>query len=445
MLEVKLELPVVLLGLLLAPSLCEALPSFASQTGMPCSQCHLVGFGPALTPYGRQFKLNGYVDGGASLMPIAGFVQLGFTHTGADQPAPPAPGFGVNNDFSLDQVSGFYGGRIAPNLGAFVQVTYDGVAKHLAWDNTDVRYARTLTFGPNAVVLGLSINNNPTVQDLWNSTPAWGYPYVSSELAPTPAAATLVSGKLANVALGATVYAMIDDLIYLEAGEYKGLTNRALSDVGLFSSNNINLDGLAPYARAVLQYSAGNQSWSAGLLELQAKLQPDPTLANADDYRDFGIDASYEYLAAPTHGLQANVGYVRESRTLSQSASTGAASFIDGNLNSLNVNATYVYQQTWAATLAYFDITGTADPLLYAPTAVTGSANGSPDSGGYIVNVEWIPFGKLNSWARPYANVRTGLQYTIYTHFNGGTSDYDGNGRSASQNDTLYGYIWIAF
>ena len=40
-----------------------ALPSFARQTGMPCSQCHTVSFGPALTPYGRQFKLNGYVLG----------------------------------------------------------------------------------------------------------------------------------------------------------------------------------------------------------------------------------------------------------------------------------------------------------------------------------------------------------------------------------------------
>jgi hypothetical protein len=181
------------------------------------------------------------------------------------------------------------------------------------------------------------------------------------------------------------------------------------------------------------------------LLELQAKLQPDPTIASTDDYRDFGIDASYEYLAPPTHGLQGNFSYVRENRTLNQSASTGAASFINGNLNSLNVNATYAYRQTWAVTLAYFNITGTTDLLLYAPTAVTGSASASPDSGGYIVNVEWIPFGKLNSWARPYANVRTGLQYTIYTRFNGGSSDYDGNGRSASQNNTLYGYIWIAF
>ena len=76
---------------------------------------------------------------------------------------------------------------------------------------------------------------------------------------------------------------------------------------------------------------------------------------------------------------------------------------------------------------------------------VSGSANGSPDSSGYTLGVECIPFGKITSFARPFLNVRTGLQYTIYTRFNGGNSDYDGSGRSASQNDTLYGYIWLAF
>jgi len=42
-----------------------AVPSFARQTGMPCSQCHTLSFGPALTAYGRQFKLNGYTFGEA--------------------------------------------------------------------------------------------------------------------------------------------------------------------------------------------------------------------------------------------------------------------------------------------------------------------------------------------------------------------------------------------
>src|SRR5579862_3899408 len=273
------ELAVLIIGLLLRPSLSEALPSFATQTGLPCTSCHVVGFGPALTAFGRQFKLNGYAfSAGSSFMPLAAFVQLGFTHTGAEQPTPPAPGYSANNNFSLDQVSGFYGGRIAPNLGAFVQVTYDGVAKHTAWDNLDVRYARTLTLGSNVVVVGVSVNNNPTVQDLWNTTPAWGFPYVASSLAPAPAAATLVSGQLAGVSLGTSAYAMIDDWVYLEAGGYKGLTNRALSDVGLYASNNINLEGIAPYARVVVQHDIDKQSWSAGVLTLQGSLRPNSGL-----------------------------------------------------------------------------------------------------------------------------------------------------------------------
>ena len=43
----------------------------------------------------------------------------------------------------------FYGGAIAPNLGAFVQVTYDNVARQLHWDNTDIRYAKATTLFGN--------------------------------------------------------------------------------------------------------------------------------------------------------------------------------------------------------------------------------------------------------------------------------------------------------
>src|SRR6516164_2525863 len=40
----------------------QALPSYARQTGQPCGTCH-TDF-PALTPYGRRFKLLGYTTGG---------------------------------------------------------------------------------------------------------------------------------------------------------------------------------------------------------------------------------------------------------------------------------------------------------------------------------------------------------------------------------------------
>src|ERR1700730_14943218 len=140
----------------------EALPSFARQTGFACARCHTVAFGPALTAYGRQFKLNGYVWGDAqeSIPRIALMVEGGFTHTAKDQSAPPANLVSTNDNLSVDQVSLFYGGRITQHVGAFVQVTYNGEQRHTTWDNLEVRFARATTIGNTGVVFGVSVNNN---------------------------------------------------------------------------------------------------------------------------------------------------------------------------------------------------------------------------------------------------------------------------------------------
>jgi hypothetical protein len=163
-----------------------AVPSFARQTGFPCAQCHVGAFGPQLTQFGREFKLNGYVwnDGKGGHVPLAAMLQASFTHTGADQPGDAAPGFAPNNNPAVDQLSLFYGGGIADNLGAFVQVTYNGIAKQLHWDNTDIRYARSVQLDGDPLLFGITLNNNPTVQDAWNSTPGWGFPFAASSLAP---------------------------------------------------------------------------------------------------------------------------------------------------------------------------------------------------------------------------------------------------------------------
>jgi hypothetical protein len=44
-------------------------------------------------------------------------------------------------------------------------------------------------------------------------------------------------------------------------------------------------------------------------------------------------------------------------------------------------------------------------------------------------------------------NTKFSLQYTAYTKYNGRTRDilYDGSGRSASDNNTLYVLAWFAF
>ena len=85
--------------------------------------------------------------------------------------------------------------------------------------------------------------------------------------------------------------------------------------------------------------------------------------------------------------------------------------------------------------MGYFSTTGTTDPLLYPADSVYGSANGSPDSKGWTGELDYVP----------WENVKIALQYTAYNEFNGGSTNYDGSGRNASDNNTTYLLAWFNF
>src|SRR5262249_914294 len=105
------------LAILALPRISAGVPSFARQTGKPCSQCHVVAFGVALTAYGRQFKLNGYTyNEGEHPMPLAAMVQGGFTRTSADLPEPAAPHFASTDHLSPEQASPCLSPRIRAQL-----------------------------------------------------------------------------------------------------------------------------------------------------------------------------------------------------------------------------------------------------------------------------------------------------------------------------------------
>jgi hypothetical protein len=432
------------LTLVTLPRISAAVPSFASQTGMPCSQCHVVSFGVALTAYGRQFKLNGYTYGGGEHpMPLAAMVQGGYTHTREALPEPAAPHFATNDNLSVDQVSVFVATRLFDHVGVFAQGTYSGEDRHFSWDNLDVRWARPVPnfFGTDAVV-GISVNNNPTVQDLWNSTPAWAYPYITSGLAPGPSAAPVIAGALAQVALGATAYTMIHDHVYLEAGAYRGLSDHWLGNLGLYPDNNIHMEGAAPYWRAAYQFTQGEAHYfSFGTFGLSARLQPDPTVPQSDRYTDYGFDGVYQY--TPTDGpgtVNINASVIHEKQQLDATFAAGGANNATNHLTSVEADLTYAWHQTYAASAGLFNTTGSTDPTYFG-----FGTSGTPDTRGYILMLEWVPFGKKDSWARPWVNVRLGIQYTGYTRFDGGSSNYDGTGRSAGDNNTLFLFYWLAF
>jgi hypothetical protein len=429
------------------PRIASAVPSFARQTGMPCSQCHTLSFGPALTAYGRQFKLNAYTFGeGEHPMPLALMIQGGFSRSDAPQPDVAAPHFSNNNNLSVDQVSLFVATRLTEHIGMFAQSTYGGESRHYNWDNTDIRYAQALNlFGTDAVV-GISVNNNPTVQDLWVSTPAWAFPYITSPL--VPSAKPIISGGLAQVVLGATGYAMIHDHVYLEAGGYRSLSDRWLNNVGLYPANNAHVNGAAPYWRAAYQFSKGEHGehyFSVGTFGLDVKLQPDPTVPDTDHYTDVAFDASYQYTPEGPGALLVNASLIHEKQQLNATFNAGGSDNATNHLNTVEVDASYAYRQTWSAGVGLFDTSGGRDLTLYGPGALSGSNNGSPDTRGFTLQFECVPLGKMESWGRPWVNLRVGLQYTGYLHFNGGTTNYDGFGRSASQNNSLFLFSWMAF
>src|SRR5690348_13934778 len=143
-----------------------ALPAYAEQTSQPCIACHVGAFGPQLTPFGRQFKLEGYTmrAGQDFSNPVSAMAIVSYINTAKDQAAPPAPHYGPNNNVTVDQISLFVAGGIGDHFGGFTQWTYDGVGRAVGWDNIDLRATtHTTLFGSDALI-GLSLNNAPGVQ-----------------------------------------------------------------------------------------------------------------------------------------------------------------------------------------------------------------------------------------------------------------------------------------
>src|SRR5256885_3615424 len=103
---------------LTSPRPARAVPAFAQQTGQPCKSCHVVGFGPELTPFGREFKLGGYTLRSHASIPIAAMAIASFTHTRKDQD--PAPEHLARNDnVTLDEAALFVARCLRQHFGAF--------------------------------------------------------------------------------------------------------------------------------------------------------------------------------------------------------------------------------------------------------------------------------------------------------------------------------------
>jgi len=451
-------LTTALLCALAAPS--RAVPSFARQTGMTCAACHTIF--PELTPFGRRFKLNGYVLDNIrqvtgidtsdrstlalnALPPLSLLLQISYNRTATALPDSAIQG-GLAKDGDVlfpDQVSFFYAGKIADELGAFVQLTYDGVGDHFGLDNADVRFAHHLSFGgtdgnAHSLVLGITLNNNPTVQDVWNTTPAWGYPYAGSPVVPSPITSAKIdsgAGGFGQTVGGLGVYAWFDDHFYAEVTDYDSAIPGGAHPLDSTQAEVVN--GLAPYWRVAYEEDWDRNALEIGAFGLNASTHPGAgtLLAGATNkYKDAAFDVQYQFIGED-HIFTALATYIHEKQVFDASVLDGFATNVDNHLNTLKLTGEYFYRRHIGGQVSYFSTTGGADALLYAPAAVTGSATGSPNSRGQILEVDYLP----------WLNVKLQAQYIVYDKFNGGTSNYDGSGRSASNNNSLYLLVWLNY
>ena len=441
------------------PHAARAVPSFARQMDMQCIECHTEF--PILNAFGRQFKLAGYTTASdpstTELPPLAIMLQPSFTHTQNAQAGGAAPGFADNNNFAVTQLSIFYAGRLCGpyadqvfgkevgdflnKFGIFDQTTYDGVAKAWHWDNTELRFADSTAIRDQNVIYGAYANNNPGMQDPWNSTPAWGFPFSGSALSQTPAAGTLIEGGLAQQVVGAGVYTFVADTYYFELGAYSNLGAQAQRSLGVDPTGETQVTGLAPYWRVAIDRMVGDAHWEVGTFGISADTYPGrDQSAGKDRITDIGIDTQYQVSRGP-HDLTAMASWIYENDNWSASQPLGNTSNQTDNLYSLKATVDYLYDKTFGGAVQYFLVNGSDDATLYS-----GSQIGSPTSDGFVFQLNYLPFNKAGGpgfWSR--SNVKFSLQYVAYNRFNGARTNYDGQGSNAAGNNTLYLEAWIAF
>lgn len=394
------------LAVLLASASAQAVPSFARQTGLACAACHTVF--PELTAFGRSFKLNGYTLTGIKqveslpssaasglkfdqIPPLSAMLQVSGTYTKSQTPT---------SQITLpDQLSFFFAGAISPHMGSFIQMTMEQ-GTGFSLDNTDIRYANRTS----DVTYGLTLNNNPTVQDLWNSTPAWGYPWTHGAGVTSP----VVADGLAQNVAGLGGYADWGNGIYTELSMYR--------DTGAFDAPSgtapvqVRTRGLSPYWRLAWNKTFNSGDYlMLGTYGMKTALIDGITYSGpADEYTDVAVDTQYEHpIVNSSNMVSVHASYTREKQTLDLSSPGDAPT-----LKSMRLDGTYHWGYHATATLAY---------------ARNKGFNGLYDDSAWTAQASYLP----------WQNTKLTLQYVGYTKLAGQT------GSAASDNNTWLLQGWL--
>jgi len=375
-----------------------------------------------------------------------------------------------------EELNVFVAGKITEQVGSNVKLTVNAinttplfstsgvqtgtkVSKDVFLDNSEIRFAQSAQLNKTPMVWGGTLNNAPSTQDLWSTTPGHGFPYRSSSLlnawgmgqfGPT----AMLDGGMNSQVLGVGMFAMLDDVWYAEFTSYHG-SKTAIPALEVANANNAISTSNNPYWRLAWNPVVGPKSWMLGTFGMISKLSRDRlvTGSSSGKYTDIGMDAQYQFIT-PSHSWSAQASLTQEKVDWSpRSVGTNHDAQVS-TLTTFKTKVTYDFARTYGATWFGFASNGSTDSLYWAynsnPSVTTGacnqnssllaycSSNGMPNTAGQGFEIYYAPIPQL----------RINLQQTYYRSFLGGRTFIDntsGNSRAASDNNLTYLYATYSY
>lgn len=404
----------------------NAVPSFARQTGMNCMACHTVF--PKLTSFGRLFKLNGYTTTGLqqieskpssttpglqvnAIAPMSAMLQAALTHHQSVDANTENNGVTFPAALSL-----YYAGEITDHAGAFVQVTMDNAESSFGFDMADVRYANTTSIGDTPITYGLALDNMTGMEDVWNTTPAWTYPYLaaSPEQGDGPAVNSLMGAGLG-------IYALLDNHWYAYFGDYIPMSNEKVMNLGTPDAMG-NSHSNTPYLRLAWQGDIGSSSYlEIGGYGIVQKAYGMTLSDKSDKFTDGALDAQYEMNMDNGSQINAHAVYIHESQDVYNSG-VGSSE----NINQTRADIAYINHNRTQYQLGYFKTTGSDNAKAFhvdEDTGMMGFDAFTGNSKGYVAEFDYLP----------KENTKLSLQYTDYKQHEG----------VVPHHDQVVGNLWV--
>ena len=449
-----------------------ALPSFVRQTGQSCASCHLNA--GELTPAARRFKLLGYSDGNAvlpfSATAVASMTKVRSTSSSADANI----SMPKNGAVIFETASVYAAGKYWEDLGGYLKLSVNAanttplfggqgiqtgtrVGSDVFLDASEIRYARKTSLGGRELVLGVTLNNAPAIQDLWATTPVNSYPYRTSsllnawgigQLGPT----TLIDGGLTAQVGGVGLYAMLDDSFYVEFAGYRNM-HSSIASLQLSGPVNTIGSNFNPYWRLAWNRVTGADSFMLGTFGMITTLARDTLVPGSASgkYTDIGLDAEYQHIT-DSHSWSAQATLIDEGVDWGNRSVGRSHDQIHSSLRTVKAKLTYDFQRRYGANIFGFASQGSRDNLYWAynpdQSVVTGACNqnnsllaycstsGNPDTSGYGFEI----------YTAPLPNVHVALQQTYYRRFLGGANFIDNSsGQTRAARDNNFSYIYLLF